>query len=150
MPSLEEEIQQKKFLSEHHKMALNILFTSNWITTINSEKLKRFELTPQQFNILRILRGQYPNPATVNLLIDRMLDKMSNASRLVDKLKAKGMVERKICKDDRRAVDVIISKKGLSLLSKIDKEQEKWHDSLLKLSKAEARELNRLLDKLRD
>jgi DNA-binding MarR family transcriptional regulator len=130
-------------------MVLNILFTSNWITSINTDRLKKHKITPPQYNILRILRGQHPKPATVNLLIERMLDKMSNASRLVDRLKEKGMVDRTINAIDRRACDVKISKKGLDLLTKIDKEQEEWEESYTNITKVEAKELNRLLDKLR-
>src|SRR5258708_7664949 len=114
MGTIGEEIRQKKFSSEYHKMALNIIYTGNWITSVNGDRLKKHKLTPPQFNILRILRGQHPNPATVNLLIERMLDKMSNASRLVDKLKEKGLVERKTSENDRRACDVMITKRGLN------------------------------------
>jgi len=149
MGSIGEEIQQKKFISEYHKMVLNIVYTGNWITSVNSEFLRKHNISPPQFNILRILRGQYPSPATVNLLIERMLDKMSNASRLVDKLKEKGLVERTVNENDRRACDVIISKKGLELLKKIDREQEEWEEAFSGITKAEAKELNRLLDKLR-
>lgn len=149
MGIIEEEIQQKKFQSEYHKLVVNIIYTASWINSDSSQKLKVHGLTPQQFNILRILRGQYPKPATVNLLIERMLDKMSNASRLVDKLMAKGLLERKICTNDRRAVDVIITKKGLNLLAVIDKDQKKWEEPLTTLTKTECKELNRLLDKLR-
>ncbi len=149
MGTIGEEIQQKKFMSEYHKMVLNIVYTGNWITSLNSGFLKKHYISPPQFNILRILRGQHPNPATVNLLIERMLDKMSNASRLVDRLKEKGLVERTTNENDRRACDVVISKKGLELLAKIDKEQEQWEESFSNISKTEAKELNRLLDKLR-
>jgi len=98
---------------------------------------------------LRILRGQYPKPASINLLIERMLDKMSNASRLVDKLHAKGLVERRQCASDKRQVDVIISKKGMRMLDQIDKVINSLEDQLGKLSKQEAKTLNDLLDKLR-
>ena len=149
MGSIGEEIKQQKFSSEYHKMVLNIIYTSNWIVSLDNERLKKHNISPQQFNILRILRGQYPKPATVNILIERMLDKMSNASRLVDKLILKKLVERKINENDRRSCDVLITKKGLALLSKIDKEHEEWEESFSSISKAEAKELNRMLDKLR-
>src|SRR5688572_20535772 len=100
---LEEEIRQGKFKSEHHKAVLNIIYTAGWLNGIHTRILKKYGISPQQFNILRILRGQHPKPATINLLIERMLDKMSNASRLVDKLKVKGLVERRQCDQDRRA-----------------------------------------------
>jgi DNA-binding MarR family transcriptional regulator len=98
---------------------------------------------------LRILRGQYPKPATVNLLIDRMLDKSSNASRIVDRLLVKNLVTRRICKKDRRSVDVVITEKGLELLKMIDSLQPKWRKEFETLSGEEAKKLNNLLDKLR-
>ncbi len=83
---IEDEIKQDKFKSEYQKLAINLIFTGNWINSKNAELLKPYKLTSQQYNLLRILRGQYPKPVTVNLLIERMLDKMSNASRIVDRL----------------------------------------------------------------
>ena len=144
-----EEIKQEKFSSEYQKLIINVGFTSSWMQRVASCKLKDYKLTPQQFNILRILRGQQPNPATINLLTERMIDKSSNASRLVDKLVTKDLVKRQECPSDRRQVDVIISKQGLELLAKIDKEEESWLSEFKALSVSEAKELNRLLDKLR-
>ena len=147
---LEKEIKQnKKFKSEHHKMAVNIAYTANWLYSIHSCYLKKQGLTPEQFNILRILRGQYPQPATVNVLIDRMLNKMSNASRLVDKLVVKKLVDRRTCKEDRRAVDVLITKRGLEVLDELDKAEKDWLKPLGKLNAEEAKKMNQLLDKLR-
>ena len=144
-----EEIKQGKFKSEYQKLVINVGFTSSWMERVASCKLKNFKLTPQQFNILRILRGQQPKPATINLLTERMIDKSSNASRLVDKLVKKDLVKRQECPSDRRQVDVIISQKGLDLLAKIDKEEEAWLGEFKGLCVTEAKELNRLLDKLR-
>lgn len=146
---LEEEIKQKKFNSEYEKLVVNILFTGNWMNLVNSKNLKTYGITLPQYNVLRILRGQYPNPATVNLLIDRMLDKSSNASRIVDRLLAKNLVSRKICKKDRRSVDVLITEKGLNLLEKTDGLQPRWRNEFKTLSVQEAKKLNYLLDKLR-
>jgi len=132
-----------------HKAVVNILYTSSWLNYTQSAVFKDFGLTMKQFNILRILKGQYPKAATVNLLIDRMIDKSSNASRIVDKLVEKGFVERKTCPEDRRRVDVVISEAGMKIVDqatrKLD-ESETFKDSL---SEKEAQELNRLLDKLR-
>ncbi len=147
---LEKEIKQSKFKSEYHKLTVNILFTSSWLNTRHAKLFKPHGLSAQQFNILRILRGQYPNPASVSLLQDRMIDKMSNASRLVDKLKLKKLVERKECKEDRRQVDIIITEKGLELLKNMDKQIEIAENEFKSISTAEAKELNRILDKLRD
>jgi DNA-binding MarR family transcriptional regulator len=146
---IEDEIKQATFKSEYHKLALNIAVTSNWYERFTSQKLKTYKLTPQQFNVLRILRGQFPNPATINLITDRMIDKMSNASRLVDKLLEKGLVDRRTCPSDRRQVDVKITEKGQQLLSTIDDESTDWENPLHTISKAEAKALNLLLDKLR-
>jgi DNA-binding MarR family transcriptional regulator len=144
-----EAIKQSKFKSEHQKMLINILFTSGWLSSAHTAQLKPHGISVQQYNILRILRGQHPNPATVNLLIERMLDKNSNASRLVEKLRLKKLVERSICKDDRRAVNVLITKKGLELLVELDKLEEHFIAHLQNISEKEAEQLNILLDKLR-
>lgn len=147
---IEKEIKQPVFKDNYQKMILNVLFTAGWLENIHSAKLKPFGITHQQYNILRILRGQYPNPASVNLLIDRMLDKMSNASRLVEKLRIKGLVSRSECPVDRRQVDVLISDKGLALLKELDAlfgpESFPYFGNL---TEQEAGEISRLLDKFR-
>lgn len=147
---LEEAIQQQKFISEHQKAHLNILYTASWLSQCTTSILKPYGLTTQQFNILRILRGRHPEPATVKLLTERMIDKMSNASRLVDKLLAKGFVERCTSKEDRRRVDVSITAEGLALLERASHDLEiglRFEDG--NLSQSEAVSLNELLDKLR-
>lgn len=147
---IEKEIKQDKpFQSEYHKMVVNILFTASWLDLMQTCRLKPYGISPQQFNILRILRGQHPRPATVNLLIERMLDKNSNASRLVEKLRVKNLVERAVCPEDRRAVNVLITEEGLELLRKIDEQSLTWQNDFSKLTVEEAEELNNLLNKLR-
>jgi DNA-binding MarR family transcriptional regulator len=147
---LEDEIGQKAFKNNIQKMMINIIYTSNWLQNFIAENLKEYDITPQQFNILRILRGQHPNPARMHLLQERMLDKMSNASRLVERLRKKGLVIRKICKNDRRAVDVLINKKGLALLNKIDLFEKEWHDRFKDLDNGDINNLNRILDNIRN
>lgn len=144
-----EEIRQEKFRDEYHKLIINLLYTANWLTYKNASILKPFGISPEQFNVLRILRGQYPNSATVNLIIERMLDKSSNASRLVEKLRVKGLVEREICPEDRRAVNVKITPEGLNLLAELDKKEEQWRSEFHHLSIDEAAIVNDLLDKIR-
>lgn len=145
---LEKEIAQKSFKSERHKAMVNIIYTYFWANNLTRNDFNNFDITPQQFNILRILRGQFPNPSTINLLKERMLDKMCDASRMVDRLKQKELIERCVNKKDRRSVDIVISQKGLDLLSRIDVELDQ--EKLMKhLSEEEARQLNTLLDKLR-
>ena len=144
------EIKQSKFKNEHQKMLINIFFTGSWLNSKQACSLKPYGISPQQYNILRILRGQLPKPATVNLLIDRMFDKNSNASRLVEKLRLKNLVERAPCPDDRRAVNVIITQKGLDLLLDLDSCEDNCIKELKILSSKEAGQLNSLLDKLRN
>ncbi len=143
------EIKQAKFKNEYQKMLINILFTGNWLSAKHALNLKPYGISSQQFNLLRILRGQHPKPASVNLLIDRMLDKNSNASRLVEKLRLKKLVERTICPEDRRAVNVMITQKGLDLLAELDKHELTFLKELKNLSEKEAETINLLLDKLR-
>jgi len=144
-----EDIKQPKFKSEFQKAIINIFYTANWLGERHHKFFKKFGITAAQFNVLRILRGQHPQPSTINLIIDRMLDRMSNASRIVDKLEDKELVLRKQCPNDRRAVDVIISEKGLELLAVIDNEMEGYEGDFCNLSDEEAAQLNDLLDKFR-
>ncbi len=146
---LEEEIKQKQFSSPYQRLALNIIFTASWLQTQSARALKPYGLTSQQYNVLRILRGQQPNPASVGLLQERMLDKSSNASRLVDKLFAKKLVDRKTCPSDRRQVDIRITQKGLDLLTELDPVMKMWDTQLKTLSEQEAQLVGELLDKLR-
>lgn len=146
---LEEEIQQKKFKNEYHKLAVNIVYTHGWLLNNQAEFLNKIGITGAQYNILRILRGQHPSPASVNLLKERMLDKMSDASRLVERLKQKGLVEREICPVDRRRVEVKITTKGLKLLEDSDSMEDRFIQQFKELKPSEVKTLNELLDKLR-
>ena len=146
---LEKEINQKKFRNESHKLMVNIIYTFNWLNGQQSDFLKPFKITYQQFNVLRILRGQQMQPASIKLIRERMLDKMSDASRIVEKLRMKGLVERHICEHDRRSCQVFITQKGMDILSEIDRVELKQTDLMIALSEKEKVELNLLLDKLR-
>lgn len=147
---LEDEIQQKKFKNETQKLAINLTYTHNWLNAHYSAMFRTSDITMQQFNVLRILRGQYPNPCSVKLIKERMLDRMSDASRIVDKLKAKGLVDRRECPVDRRSVDILITDKGLDLLKSMDNVDENFKSVFKTLTDEEMRTLNHLLDKLRD
>lgn len=144
---LEEEIHQDNFKSPHHKALVNIVFTANQIEQISQRYLRKYGISTQQLNLLRILREEKPNVTTVTMLQKRMLDRMSNASRLVDKLKEKGLVNRVLNKRDRRKVDVKITAKGMKLLEKVEKTD--FQKEFLKLTNAEAQKLNDMLDKIR-
>lgn len=148
--SIENDIKQAAFRTSYHRLLVNIMYTSNWVADGQVRMLKPHGITLQQYNVLRILRGQYPNPVKVNDIMERMLDKMSNASRLVDKLLIKNLVARTECPSDRRAVDVVITEEGLTLLKTLDEGQARWEESMQqRLTEREANELSELLDKLR-
>lgn len=147
---LEDEIHQKKFKSIHQKLMLNLVYTTNWVTSKQGSFFKDSDITSQQYNVLRILRGQHPNPCSIKLIKERMLDRMSDASRIVDKLNTKKLLIRRECPNDRRSVDVIITDKGLELLKSLDHVDDISKESLKSLSDEEINTLNTLLDKLRD
>lgn len=146
---LEDEIKQKEFVSVFHKLAVNILYTHSWLDYHMQKRFRQYELTSSQYNILRILRGQYPKSASISLLKERMLDKMSDASRLVERLRVKGFVERNVSREDRRKVEVIITQEGIDLLDKLAIIEEDSTDLMKNLSVEDAQKLNELLDNLR-
>ena len=148
--NIEQAIHQKTFKNEFQKVSINILFTASWLSKFQMATLKPFNISWQQFNILRILRGAHPEPLTIKLLTERMIDQMSNASRLVEKLKQKGLVDRKSCPEDRRRVDISITAAGLKIVNEASNVLEQQiNTKLASLSKEEALQLNALLDKLR-
>lgn len=148
---IEHEIQQTTFKNEYLKAHLNILFTATWMNQLTSESLKPYKLSWQQYNILRILKGKHPQPATVKELTSRMIDRMSNASRLVEKLQKKKLVKRVTNKTDRRRADIYITDHGLQLLTNLSGIlEQKMVESMQGITLAEAEQLNALLDKMRD
>ncbi len=148
--SLEEDIKQKSFKNLHEKLAVNILFTHSWLFTRLSNFLKEHDITVPQYNVLRILRGLHPNTATIGLIKERMLDKMSDASRLVERLRQKGLLERTICESDRRQADIIITQNGLDKLKELDHLENELKHFFNGTSEEELDQLNNLLDKIRD
>ncbi|WP_111670658.1 MarR family winged helix-turn-helix transcriptional regulator [Algoriphagus litoralis] len=149
MGKIEEAIQQKEFKDPYNKLVVNLLYTHSYMVTTQNCLFKPHDLSPEQYNVLRILRGQNGAPTTVSSIQDRMLNKMSNASRLVDKLKMKELVKREECPSDRRQVDVVITQKGLDLLAQLELLVEENNKNALHLSIEEVNQLNDLLDKLR-
>lgn len=145
---IEEAIKQKKFDSSAQKAVVNLIYTASWVEAMSVCALKPLGISVQQYNLLRILRGQYPNPASVGLLQERMLDRMSNASRLVEKLRLKKLVERKECCTDRRQVDVVLTPAGMELLEKANA-RIKQDAYRIGLNDKEAEQLSNLLDKMR-
>jgi DNA-binding MarR family transcriptional regulator len=146
---IDKEIQSDKFEDNYHRVTVNILFTYGWLGNLMRGQFEKYNVTQQQFNVLRILRGQFPKPATVNLLKERMIDKMSDASRIVDRLVQKQLVTRCTNNKDRRAVDIRISDQGLEVLSKMDAEFATKNFLQGNITEDEAGKLSELLDKLR-
>ena len=146
---IEKDIQQTNFRNEFQKMSINIIYTANWLNEKMSQILATEDITQQQFNILRILRGSECPLSTLKIR-ERMLDKMSDTSRIVDRLIVRGLVEKTACAKDKRLVDITVTKKGLQLLEKLDALNEQI-DSILKgVSEKEATTMNQILDKLRE
>jgi DNA-binding MarR family transcriptional regulator len=145
---IEDEIKQPKFKSVHQKAVINLIFTAGWLQGKQQGFFKPYGITSQQFNILRILKGQHPKTISATEIKSRMLDKNSDVSRLLDRLAAKGLINKQTCPNDKRQSDVQITKEGLDILTELDKKQ-KVIDHVQALSEKEADELSNLLDKLR-
>ncbi len=145
---IEQDINQQNFRNEYQKAGINFVFTFNWV----NEKMKvifdREDVTPQQFNILRILRGA-GKPISTLQIRQRMLDKMSDTSRIVDRLLAKNLVIKNTCPNDKRLVDVSITEKGKKLLEKMDAYDTEMDGIFDNLTEADAKAFNKLMDKLR-
>ncbi len=143
------EIQTSKFADEYHKMTINVVFTSNWLTGFLEQRASAENITLHQFNVLRILRGQQPHACTNAMIKERMLEKKSDVSRIVDRLVAKGLVHRCKSNCDGRAVALTITENGMRALRNLE-EPMLLSDILPQhLSEEECRQLNHLLDKLR-
>lgn len=147
--NIEDEIKQTKFRNVQQKTILNILFTSNWIQNKQKDFFEPYGITGQQYNILRILRGQHPNQISGAEIKNRMLDKNSDVSRLLDRLIGKNLVVKSQCPKDKRASNISISEAGLELLLKLDGAIDSQESQLMSLSSEDATQLSSLLDKSR-
>tara|TARA_Y100000385_G_C12712040_1_gene475008 strand:+ start:49 stop:516 length:468 start_codon:yes stop_codon:yes gene_type:complete len=149
--SLEQSISQAKFDSEQEKLMINVIYSANLLNLITTRLFKPFDLSPQQYNVLRILRGQKGKSIALMDIEDRMLDKSSNVSRLVDKLIFKDLVNRSVCSEDRRRIEILINASGMSILKDIDVILDEMNSKLKDLiSDDDAKDTNRILDHLRD
>ena len=146
---IEEAIQQKRPFRNNYQMALvNLIYTHNWVTDQLRQHLKPYGVTMKQYNVLRILKGA-DDPITTSTIRERLLDKMSDASRMVDRMHQRGLVVRNICPSDKRLVDVSLSTKGIELLESLAHIEQKMDAIFEELSQEEAEVLSKLLDKLR-
>lgn len=150
MINIENEIKQTRpFKSNVEKTIVNIVYTNNIINVLQNKIVKEYNISIQQYNVLRILKGQNGKPISINGIMERMLDKMSNASRLVDKLYNKGLVDRKQRETNRRALDVTITKKGINVLEEINSSLDNFFYKSIKTKNEELIQLNNLLDQFR-
>jgi len=147
--SLEKDIRQPIFRNQHQKATINIIYTYNWIAEHQKKFFDQESITLQQYNILRILKGAHPTPISTLQIRERMLDKMSDTSRIVDRLVAKELVNKTTCNADKRLVDVAITDKGISMLERLNQKNGEMDALLGALSEQEAEILNQLLDKIR-
>lgn len=148
---LEDEIKQTKpFKSEVQKMLLNIAFTSSWLNGLIAEKLKPFGISPAQFNVLKILKGKYPECHCNQDITHRMVDKSSNATRIVDKLVEKQLASRTEDKTDRRLVNITITQNGIDLLEQIDAALDASGNPFNNFNPEKAKLINEWLDELRN
>ncbi len=147
--SIDKDIQQAKFRNVYQKAGINLIYTLGWMKDKTKCIFDEEDITSQQFNILRILRGSFPDPLSTLQIRERMLEKMSDTSRIVDRLITKGLVKKITCKADRRLVDVIITDKGKKLLERLDAKQDEIDNVLSNLTEKEAALLSDLLDKIR-
>ena len=149
--TIEKDIKSTITLQEELKAVINLVYTSNWLKEKQIHFFKSYNLSTEQYNVLRILRGQKGKPANLSTIQERMLNKMSNTTRLIDKLITKQLVQRNTCESNRRKVEIFITIKGLDLLTKIDPEVSEINNSITKnLNTQELKKLNHLLDKLRN
>lgn len=146
---IEDEIKQPRFADLAEKALVNLIYTTNFFAARSEQLLKSYELTPQQYNILRILRGQQGRAISLLEVKGRMLDRNPDVSRIVDRMVRKGVVDRQVCPTDRRQADLTITARGLDLLSRIDPYISRGYDTLKELKDGDLERLNQLLDRAR-
>lgn len=146
---IEDEIQVREFPSVYQKVSINLIYTMTWADVRLQEFFGEHGLTSSQYNVLRILRGQRPEPVSTAFIRDRMIYRNAGSSRLVDRLEAKGLVAKSTCVADRRLVDVVITEAGLQVLEKMDAQRARIDEIYASLSEEEAEQLSGLLDKIR-
>ncbi|MFA9188647.1 MarR family transcriptional regulator [Flavobacterium sp. FBOR7N2.3] len=148
---IEDEIKSTVELTLSKKIILNIMYTQNILNEKFNEVLKPYDLSGEQYNVLRILRGQKGNPANMCMIQERMVAKTSNTTRLVDKLLLKQLVTRNVCPDNRRKIEVLITQKGLDVLAELDPKVIEHENALTSnLNTKELEQLNNLLEKYRN
>jgi DNA-binding MarR family transcriptional regulator len=147
---LEEAIQSNKFKTEVHKATLNILYTAWWLKTVMSKELKEFGLTHEQYNVLRILKGKFPDQMCVRDIAGRMMEKNSNVPRIIDRLVIKKLVKRSTSLEDKRETVITLTQAGISILESSTLLTEKIFSDVVSMNNEDALALNTLLEKVRE
>ncbi|MDH3208260.1 MAG: MarR family transcriptional regulator [Gemmatimonadota bacterium] len=149
--TLSDDIKQDRLPDPHTEAFLNVHFTSHWMYRLVEERLDEFGISEAQYNVLRILRGNRGPAYGVREIRERMLNRTDNATRLVEKLRKRGLVSRQPNEMDRRCVDITITEEGMSLLEALDGPMKELRDQLaLGITEDEAQTVSRLLERLRD
>ncbi len=149
--NIQEEIKQSKFKTSHEKALVNLIYTSNWLRDLQLKEFSKFSIKPQHYNILRIVKGRSPKPISAGEIKEVMLDKAPDLTRLIDKLVAMKLINRQLCPENRRKMDITITKGGLELLKAIEPSNKRLlKDLRFKVSDKEAEKLSLLLDKIRE
>jgi DNA-binding MarR family transcriptional regulator len=147
---LEQAIKQEEFKNLYEKIGVNLIYTGNWFRDKQNQIFRKHDILPQHYNVLRILKGRFPKPASPGEIKEVMLDKGTDVTRLIDKLVNKDLVKRGLCEENRRKMDVVLTEKGLQLLKDLEGPMKLLSDQLKnRLSEGEAETLSFLLDKLR-
>lgn len=146
---LEQAIQSTKFKNEVHKAGLNILYTAWWLKTVMSRELKEFGITHEQYNVLRILKGKYPDQMCVRDIACRMIEKSSNVPRIIDRLEIKKLVKRSTSALDKRETVITLTQAGITILEASTVVLNRVMDEMMLVNEGEALDLNNLLEKVR-
>jgi DNA-binding MarR family transcriptional regulator len=147
---IEQAIKQSRFNDIYQKLAVNLLYTSNWFRDAQNNLLKEYDILPQHYNILRILKGKYPNPSSPGDIKEVMIDKGNDITRLLDKLVMRGFVKRNLCEENRRKMDVYITNEGIKLLTDLEEPLYKLLEGIKeRVSEKEAEQVSTILDKMR-
>ena len=146
---LEEAIKSNKFRSEVHKAGLNILYTAWWLKTMTSKELKKYGLTSEQFNVLRILKGKHPGQMCVRDVAGRMIEKNSNVPRIIDRLELKKLVRRSTSLNDKRETAISLTEAGINILELATGKVNKVFEDTIVMNETSAEALNKLLEEIR-
>lgn len=148
---IEEAIKQSRFTDNYQKAVVNLVYTANWLREEQTKLLKQYDILPQHFNVMRIIKGRYPKPVSPGEIKEVMIDKANDLTRLLDKLEKKGWIKRQLCPSNRRRMDITLTEKGIKMLQAANRSLQTFTEELkTHFSDKEAASLTKLLDKMRE